>query len=484
MQGRTSTGDGPRAPTSLTVRGVAPAVAAVLAFLVALSPRVLNDGDSWWHVAAGKLMIARRAVIHSDPFSYTFAGATWHTHEWLAQILLGGAFGAGGWSAVVILTAAAMGLTAWLLARDLSRWVDGLPLLCLLALGLSLGSGSLLARPHMLSLPILEIWTAELIRARAEARGPRWTVLPLMVLWANLHGSFMFGLALIGPFALEALLAAPSAGARREVVLRWGGFGLAATALAAVSPDGIGTLLFPIQLLGMKSLAHIGEWAPASFATPGPLEMALLAGVFVAITRPLRLPVVRALLLLLLLYLALQHTRYEQMLGVIGALILAGPMAKAYGQGDGAAPSGERPIRAPILAAVALSITALLAVGRFAWPVVLGDGVGRPVSAVAAVPAATRQGHVLNDYSFGGYLIGQGVRPFIDSRADLYGDAYLEAYDRLTRPDRAALAATLDARQVGWTLFKAGSPVVDAMDEMPGWRRLYADRWAVVHVRR
>ncbi|HEX3367117.1 hypothetical protein [Phenylobacterium sp.] len=484
MQGRTSTGGGAGFSTRLAMRGVAPPAAAVLAFLAALSTRLLNDGDSWWHVAAGRLMIARRAVIHSDPFSYTFAGAAWHTHEWLAQILLGGAFGVGGWSAVVILTAAAMGLTAWLLGRDLSRWVDGLPLLCLVALGLGLGTGSLLARPHMLALPILEIWTAELIRARAEARSPRWIVLPLMALWANLHGSFMFGLALIGPFALEALLAAPSFGARRDVVLRWGTFGLAAAAMAVISPDGVGTLLFPIQLLGMKSLAHIGEWAPASFATVGPLEVALLATLFVAITRPLRLPVIRALLLLLLLYLALQHTRYEQMLGVIGALILAAPMARAFGQGADAAASGERPARTPILTTAALSIALLLAAGRLAWPVVLGDDVDRPASALAAVPAATRQTHVLNEYSFGGYLIGHGVAPFIDSRADLYGDAWLEAYDRLIRPDRAALAATLDARQIGWTLFKAGSPVADAMDEMPGWRRLYADRWAVVHVRR
>jgi hypothetical protein len=484
MQGQTAASGEAGVSKRPTMRSVAPPAAAALAFFVALSTRVLNDGDSCWHVAAGRLMIARRAVIHSDPFSYTFAGAAWHTHEWLAQILLGGAFGMGGWSAVVILTAAAMGLTAWLLARDLSRWVDGLPLLCLLALGLSLGAGSLLARPHMLALPILEIWTAELIRARAEARAPHWIVLPLMALWANLHGSFMFGLALIGPFALEALLAAPSAGARREVVLRWGAFGLAAAVMAVITPDGVGTLLFPIQLLGMKSLAHIGEWAPASFATVGPLEIALLAGLFVAITRPLRLPVIRALLLLLLLYLALQHTRYEQMLGVIGALILARSMAQAFGQGAEAAASGDRPAKAPILTAVALSIAALLAVGRLAWPVVLGDDVDRPVSAIAAVPAAIQQTHVLNDYSFGGYLIGHGLRPFIDSRADLYGDAYLEAYDRLIRPDRATLAATLDARQVGWTLFKAGSPVVEAMDEMPGWRRLYADRWAVVHVRR
>jgi hypothetical protein len=118
-----------------------------------------------------------------------------------------------------------------------------------------------------------------------------------------------------------------------------------------------------------------------------------------------------------------------------------------------------------------------------AVPVTRADDDSTPVSAVAATPAAIARTHVLNDYSFGGYLIGRGLRPFIDSRADLYGDAFLEAYARIVRPDRRELAKVLDQRQIGWTLFKTGSPVADAMDEMPGWRRLYADRWAVVHVR-
>jgi hypothetical protein len=465
--------------SNLSVRNLAPPTAALLAFLAAFSTKVLNDADTWWHVAAGQLMIARRTVLHADPFSYTALGAPWHTHEWLAQIAFGEAFNAGAWSGVVLLTAAVAGLTAWLLARDLSRWVDGLPLICLLALGLMMGSGSLLARPHMLALPILEIWTAALICARAEDRPPRWTVLPLMALWANLHGSFMFGLALIGPFALEALLAAAPE-RRRAVALRWGGFGIGAAAMAVLTPDGVQTLLFPLQLLRMTSLAHIGEWAPANFATLQVLEIALLAGLFVAFTRPVRVPPIRAALLLLLLHLSLQHGRYEQMLGVIGALLLARPTALAFGQEDQPAPAGEKP-RIPTAIAGVLAVG--LAVARLTFPVTRVEDSSTPISAVAATPAAIARTHMLNDYSFGGYLIAQHLRPFIDSRADLYGDAYLQAYARIVRPDRRELAKVLEQRQVTWTIFKAGSPVAEAMDEMPGWRRLYADRWAVVHVR-
>jgi hypothetical protein len=460
--------------------GLFPALAGLIAMLVAMSPKVLNDGDSWWHVAAGRMMIAGRAVLTRDPFSWTFHGRPWFTHEWLSEILLGGAFNLGGWSGVVILTAVAAGLTAWFLARDVGRWLSGLPQIVLVTFGLLLWSGSLLARPHMLALPILALWTAELVRARAEDRAPRWRVLPLMTLWANLHGSFFFGLALIGPFALEALLAAAPA-RRIPVVLRWGGFGLAATALAALTPHGVQTLTFPLGLIHMASLANIGEWAASDFSTVGPLEIALLAGLFVAFTRPIRMSLVRAGLLALLVHLALQHVRYDQMLGIVGALILAQPLAQAFGQTP--PPAGRDATTAPILGLAAAALAAALVIGRLAWPVTLHDGPTRPISAVAAVPPAIAATPVLNDYSFGGYLIGQGVPVFVDGRADLYGDAFLQAYSRLLAPDRAALSRTLEDGHVGWTILIPGSPIARAMDEQPGWRRLSADRWAVVHVR-
>ena len=462
------------------LRGAFPAVAALLAILVSLSTRVLNDGDTWWHVVAGRMMIAGRMVLRADPFSWTVHGQPWFTHEWLSEIALGGAFNLAGWSGVVVLTAAAAGLTAWLLARCAGRWLSGLPQIVLVAFGLLLWSGSLLARPHMLALPILALWTAELVRARAEERAPRWAFLPLMTLWANLHGSFFFGLALIGPFALEALLAAKPAG-RMAVVLRWGGFGLAALAVASLTPHGIQTLTFPLGLIRMGSLAHIGEWAPSDFTTVGPLEIALLAGLFVALTRPLRLPLIRAALLALLIHLALQHVRYDQMLGIVGALILAEPLARAFGQTPPT--EGRRPATAPILGLAAAALAVAMLAWRLASPAVLQDGPTRPMSAFAAVPPAIAATPVLNDYSFGGYLIGQHVPVFVDGRADLYGDAFLRDYARLLEPDRAALTKTLEDRHIAWTILIPGSPIARAMDETPGWRRLHADRFAVVHVR-
>jgi len=463
------------------LRGALPVLAGLLTAIIALSPKVLNDGDTWWQVEAGRLMIAHHAILRTDPFSYTFRGAPWFTYEWLSEVLLGGAFNLAGISGVVILAAIASGTTAWLLAKDLGRWLSGLPLVTLLVFGLMLWSGSLLARPHLLALPILEVWAAELLRARAEGRSPHWFMLPLMTLWANLHGSFLFGVALIGPFALEALLAAKPA-QRLAVVLHWGAFGIATLVMALLNPHGVQILLFPFYEIQLSSLPNIGEWAPADFSHIGTLEIALLTGLFIALTRPVRMGLVRAGLLLLLVHLALQHVRYEQMLGVVGALILAEPLAGAFGQ-DVERASGRKPrTSAPV--AFAGAILALgLGSARLAWPVQLRDGPTAPVSAIAALPHEIAMQPVLNDYRFGGYLIGRHIAPFIDGRGDFYGDGFLEAYGRLITPDRRALAEVLQTRGVTWTILIPGSPLAQAMDEMPGWRRWRADKWSVIHLR-
>jgi len=456
------------------------AVAAWLVFAVVLWARaVLNDGDTWWHVEAGRVMLAQHAVLHTDPFSATFRGQPWPTHEWLSEVIFAGAHEVAGWSGVVLLTALAVGLAAWMLANEIGRRLSGLPHLCLLLLAFSLFAPHLLVRPHILALPVMVAWAAELLRARDEDRAPRWAFLPLMALWANLHGGFMFGLALIGPFALEALVAAPP-GRRAAVALRWAGFGLAALAIALATPHGLAGVLFPFKLSGMWANSQIGEWRAADFSRLTPLAVCLLAGLFVALTRPVRLEPLRAALLVGLVYASLVHNRHEQLLAVVGGLMLAAPLARAFGRSG--APAAPPPRTGRLLAAGAAVAVLTLGVARLSTPLVLTDNVSAPVSALAAVPGDVRARPVLNDYGFGGYLIGHRVAPYVDSRAELYGDGFLKDYGRLIEARPADLDRVLTERRIGWTILKPHTPLALAMDARPGWRRLYADRWAVVHV--
>lgn len=88
---------------------------------------------------------------------------------------------------------------------------------------------------------------------------------------------------------------------------------------------------------------------------------------------------------------------------------------------------------------------------------------------------------VLNEYNFGGFLIFHGVRPFIDGRAELYGDKFLAEYAELVRPNRERIVQTLEQRGIQWALLNAASPARTAMEALPGWRLLYADKIAAVY---
>src|SRR3984957_6170731 len=144
-----------------------PILAAPVAFAVALfSADVLGDGDTWWHLKAGDWILAHGAVPRVDPFSFTMAGAPWTTHEWLSEALLALAFRAAGWSGVLLLTAIAAGAAMLIFVRRLARDLDGVALFVVALLGVNLLSASLLARPHILALPILAAWGAGLLAAR------------------------------------------------------------------------------------------------------------------------------------------------------------------------------------------------------------------------------------------------------------------------------------------------------------------------------
>ncbi|HKQ10114.1 MAG TPA: hypothetical protein VJS85_02900 [Rhizomicrobium sp.] len=446
-------------------------LAGLAAFaLAAFSPGLLNDGDTYWHIRAGEWMIAHGSVLRADVFSYTAAGHDWQTQEWLAEILMALSWRAG-WPGVHLLFAGSAGLTAGVTAFFVRKRMDLVPALLTALLGLACVTGSLLARPHMLALPLLAIWTAGLVFAREQDNSPRWWLLAVMPLWANLHGSFAFGLALAGALGIEAI--AQSAQPKKAAAA-WALFLLAATASTMLTPFGVQTLLFPFKLSALQGLGHIGEWQASDFSKLTPFAIALLAALFVLGRGQVKVPSLRLLLLLGLTALALAHARHQMLLGVCAPILLADALGRAW-----PAKSQNQP---PLFAMIAgLALVVLTAV-RLAIPVTRGDDPVSPVSALAHVPRFVREMPVLNDYAFGGYLIWNGVKPFIDSRADLYGDIFLQNYSDIVSPDKDTLAASLAFHHARWTIFRREAPVVKLLDATPGWRRFYTDKLAVVHI--
>jgi len=282
---------------------------------------------------------------------------------------------------------------------------------------------------------------------------------------------------LTGAFLIEALFDRDAN--RRDVLTTWVAFAFAALVVALLNPDGIAGVLFPIHMLSMRSLAWIGEWEPTDFSQVQPLELILFAGLALGLTGKVRLPPVRLLILLGLIHGALLHARNEQLLGIVGVLILAEPLGRSLGRGR--AQELGPPWRLGAFGAVMVAAIALAL--RIAVPLSPERTGAAFAAALELVPAELRGQPVLNEYGLGGELIFDGVRTFIDSRADLYGDAFLSRYRSIVAPDRGALDRALSEYGIAWTIFPVGDRIITLLDQEPGWRRLIEADGVVVHAR-
>ncbi len=467
------------------------ALGTAVALLLGLSTQTLQDPDIAMHITAGRWMLEHQAVPDVDVFSYTRLGAPWIAHEWLAQCIMAVLQAIAPWTALVVVTVGLFAFTLAYLLRFLLERMPPIYALLMTALATAAMASHLLSRPHVMAWPLLAVWMAELIKANEQRRVPPWWLLTVMVLWANLHGSFTLGLLLIGPMALEALIDSP--GMRWRVFQQWLGFGLAALVAAMCTPYGWHGIWLTLQVSGLTHLQRIGEWMHPGGMALLPLEIWLLMFMLMGMLGYLRLPVVRFVMLLGLLHQAFMVGRFISVFGLLAPMLMATSFGKQYAHMT----SHETPSRLDAwfdkLKVNANSPAVLLSVGLV---LVLGSvmhslgAYGAPamqnmVPALNAAKAAGAKGHVLNSFNIGGPLISQGVPVFIDGRADLYGDEHMSVYfDLLESHDPNFIAKVLDDYQIGWTALLPKSSLLLFLNQNPAWVKVYESEGVVVHLRR
>ena len=456
--------------------------AGVYAMFLLGGNRLLIDPDTMWQVTVGQWILDHHAVPHTDVYSFTMQGQPWISTQWLSQVLFAKAYSIAGWAGPVVLTSAALAVTFALFARFLSRRLTDSATMVFVAGALALSSPHLLARPHVLVMPFMVMWAIGLIVAADRRGAPSFWLLPLMVLWANLHGGFIFGLALIAPIGLDAVLGA-DAKARKPLILRWAVFAVAALVASCITPYGWDALLASKKILDLGSaLPLIAEWKPADFGHIGALEICLLAGTGLTLLRGVTLPPTRILLLLGLLHMALAQWRAAELLALIGPLALATPLARQIGGNEAAEPA-----TASVRGLLVASVAGFLAVGTVAYAAVhpfRPHPHGVPAAAVTALKKF-HPAHVFNDYDFGGYLIANGVAPFIDGRTELYGEKFFvdeNAAISLRKPEK--LFELLDKYKIDATLLRPQGPANRLLDHMDGWQKVYSDDIATVFIRK
>jgi len=455
---------------------------AVYALLIVMGNVLLNDPDSMWHITVGQWILDHNAVPEADIYSFTKSGQPWISTEWLAQVLFAGSFSLFGWSGPVVLAAGTIAGAFGLLASFLNPRLGRNATLVFIAIVFGLTFSHLLARPHALSMPLMVAWFRSLVAAADRNEQPSFWLLPLMALWANLHGGFIFGLVMILPMALDAV-ANTQPNRRRTLAMRWLLFAVAALAAGCCTPYGWGSLLASQRILSLGSaLQLIREWRPADFSQIGFFELTLLLGIGFVLYRGITLPPMRVAILLGLVHMALAQTRASENLALVAPILLAAPLARQLGSA-GIEARAQRPNRIlPLLAGAMASFAATVAFASV-HPFAPNER-GTPVTAVVKLKRL-KLTRVFNDYDFGGYLIAQGVQTFIDGRTELFGEQFFvdhNAASGLMEPDNHF--RLLEAYKIEATFMRTESAATKLLDHMDGWQKVYSDDIATIHVRR
>lgn len=450
-----------------------PVLVGVLLLPAALgsSQTIFNDGDVSWHIAAGQWILQHHALPRTDPFSFTWAGKPWVPIEWLAEVIYAFAYKIAGYSGVSALVTAALVALNGAVFFNAVRWIRN-PLVVLAGLDVVL-IPMMLARPHLLGWPILAGWIWLMLWAREHNRAPPLWAALIMTIWANLHGGFVFGLAIAAAFGLEALISSPD---KAKALRTWLLFGIGCAIAVCINANGIEGALHPIRFTQLQMLPMIDEWKPSNpEVTPFFFGVLAVTLALIAWKRP-RLHPVRWLLLGAFLAGALFQARHQAMLAIVAAMLLPEGFAKSVERD----PGGDR----RVAGIIAIAGAVLLVVVRAIMPLNLQESETNPWKLIASVPWKLRTQPVLNDYSMGGPLILSGIRTYIDGRGDMYGDPHVLAYSRIVNGDQREFAETVSRWDIRWAMVaQRNRKLVEMLDHTPGWRRIRQNRIGIVYVR-
>jgi hypothetical protein len=490
-------------------------VLALLVFAASFTPAA--DNDLWWHLAAGREMLARRSFLFVDPFTLSAAGRPWIDVHWLFQLGVLGLYQWHGLVALVVAKAILVSAGACVLLATVRRSAsdpDVATPLFVVGMGAAMffARHLILVRPVVVTLLFLALFLLiiEAFARGAPARRLLWLPL-LQIVWVNSQGLFALGPALIAAYAAGGAISARVAPRARELppqgTRRLAGAAGLCLAACLVTPYGLAGFSLPLRLLlrltpadGNVFSANIAENVPPWLlerSAPGlmlPFFVALgLCGLSLAIAlRRRQLVVGRGLVMALFALLAWLANR-----NVLLFFWMATPLAVlnvAPALADGLA---RLRTRAPValvrwstrgtVAAALGTLIALVAVAHaretpIAEPAPFRIPAGAVAHLGARLPAAGAPARIFTADHYGGFVtwaLFPRALPFIDTRLVLHSaDEYAEYLGLLDNPprwdefarrqrfDHALLPAAFPDRYLGLIQHLAASP---------NWRLVYTD---------
>lgn len=454
---------------------------------------VLIDPDSWWHIKTGMDTLANGRLPLTDSYSHTFFGRPWIAKEWLSQVLMALAFLGGKWNGVSLLTAAAISGTGFAVYMSLAAKLR--PHLALVVTMISMvpSSAVFLARPHMMVMLIVVVWTAIIFRTADELKPPRFSALILLVLWSNLHSSFTLGMVIAGFGLLHVV--EQTRFSNRPLIARWAVFVLMCPLVALIHPYFYQPFVISIEMMrGNEATQFITEWQPFNAQTAMIPEGVIILYLLAFLMLRLKLSWSKALFILFSLHMMLTHFRFSYVFFMLVPISVASELALRFpgvsaetwvSQKRDAIEAFAARYFGPIV--LASSVVAVVAGSIFLNLKSIQPAPEHgPVDAIAFAQTHELTGNVFNYYDFGGPLIFHGIKTFIDGRAEqIFLDGFITKVIASASPGgEQKFQELLKDYSIDWSILPPGDARIDLLDTYPDWQRAYADKYAVIHVRK
>ena len=429
-----------------------------------------NDPGSFWHVKVGQNILSSGQLPHTDTFSFTRAGQPWIANQWLGECVLAVLDYLGGQDTLLLATVTVLAcMYTWVAHRLLRAGLHPLLAILIMVLAILASAYHFHPRPHLITILFLGLLFAGLCDFEA-GRLPLWRLfwlVPLFVIWCNVHGGVLGGLGTLGivvaGWGLAKLVGWPSPLVRYRQLIPLGILVLACGLTIFVNPYGLDMARSWFAVLGSEVVARfMDEHKPLLESGSAGLTV-LLFGLFYGLALigvlPMR-PRLTWLLPLLWLALAWRSIRHGPLFAITAVIALAdifpnvrwatwlaerGSAVFRIRKVEGGARergSVERAPRFALLRSCALPVLLVLValvLQVAAVPVpILGHGwvqASSPACPAELLPDLEkgqwqRPGGtpIFNDMLYGGFLIRYtpGFRVFIDDRCELYGDDFLK----------------------------------------------------------
>lgn len=473
--------------------------------IVASGPKILNfDGDLPRHILTGNLILQTHRVSTSDIFSFRTTGYPSFPHEWLSQVIFAVVYDWLGLDGIVLLCGLIVMLTwgiVYYQAMHTSKSFFGA--LLLIALGVAASQIHVLPRPHIFTYLLTAIWIL-LLDSLEEHKTRSWWLVPCtMLLWVNMHGMFVLGIAILGIYLMGDFLDHPT--------MSWFGTDKARVLLLASALSIIATFISPsgpkiweaIVALGSNAYitSKIPEYQSPNFHLPEtwPFIIILLLTIVGLAGTTARLPWKQTLLFVSFTGMALYTSRMIPVFAIVATPIAAKAITdwlrENYSQSwffnleQNTYRINSTSNGLIWVFATVLLVGLLLKSGRTIDPQAQGNVFDKrffPVEAVSWLETHAQNGHMFNEFDWGGFLLLKlwpNQQIFMDGHTHIYGEALTREYERVITLGNG-WERVLTKYDVKWIIIRANTPLADQLVSSPHWKTAYQDQTAIIFVRR